>query len=337
MRVIYYSFSGPLDLDAAFLCHSLKSSSQNLKVFNPQNNLLRTSWESLDVSPSWYLAWPLVASKRMFICWISATISHDGAGQRPVLVLHDVVDHREGWRITETVDFFGKTFYGGGSSLPAQNLIAGKFILKLEKSKSLRTAQVQAVQFAVCLTHLQCSPCSSKSPSRQESWEGSLPRPAASVCTASTPRLGWWSPASGRQWSSRTLRRVPCSEDNMLQDTPPDTGHSTDLLFSLESLSGFRISLQPAVVRVIIRRLQAVIRVIPVRLLVTDGAGLEPLPDDGLPLWQLRGVLEVAGLAGPGLVAAGAGEGREGRLHQRLIDDLHPGWVVLCVTLEAHL
>ena len=70
----------------------------------------------------------------------------------------------------------------------------------------------------------------------------------------------------------------------MLQDTPPDTGHSTDLLFSLESLSGFRISLQPAVMRVIIRRLQALIRVIPVRLLVTDGAGLEPLPDDGLPL-----------------------------------------------------
>ena len=59
-------------------------------------------------------------------CW-----SHDGAGQSSVLVLNNVMNHREGWWITESVDFFSEALHCGWPSLPAQHFIAGQLVLEL--------------------------------------------------------------------------------------------------------------------------------------------------------------------------------------------------------------
>ena len=79
--------------------------------------------------------------------------------------------------------------------------------------------------------------------------------------------------------------------------------------------------------RVVVRRLQTVITILAITVTSLQCARLEPLPDDRLSLRQLCvGLLEVASLAGPGLVAAGAGQTG---LHQPLVDDLDPGRVLL--------
>ena len=85
--------------------------------------------------------------------------------------------------------------------------------------------------------------------------------------------------------------------------------------------------------RVVVRCLETLITLPVATLGPALGARLEPLPDDGLSLGQLGvGPLEVAGLAGPGLVAAGTGQAG---LHQPLVDDLDPCRVFL--TFRAHL
>ena len=56
--------------------------------------------------------------------------SHDGAGQRPVPVLHHGLHHRYRARVAEAVHLLGEALHRGGPPLPAQHLVAGKLVLE---------------------------------------------------------------------------------------------------------------------------------------------------------------------------------------------------------------
>ena len=116
------------------------------------------------------------------------------------------MNHREGWGITESVDFFSESLHSGGPSLPSQHFIACQLVLKLQgkrwDDRSDLTNQAS--------TDLQCNLCSSRCLCYLESWADSWPRPAASGYKVSRPPLGLSSPEP--HWTSRRLRTVPPSQ-----------------------------------------------------------------------------------------------------------------------------